>query len=184
MFLCFAVWIFISCKARGGFIFIFLCVCAVSAPSKSLGRRRRRLARNRFTIDSDAISASSPEKESQQPPGGGDTDRWVEEQFDLAQYEEQDDIKETDILSDDDEFCESVKGADVDRELQERLQAASLGQRERGRKARDSHASRMTQLKKQAALSGIGGGLASASEEVIWVRREDFASSRKLNTEI
>ncbi|XP_039713216.1 rho guanine nucleotide exchange factor TIAM1 isoform X1 [Pteropus medius] len=157
---------------------------AVSAPSKSLGRRRRRLARNRFTIDSDAISASSPEKESQQPPGGGDTDRWVEEQFDLAQYEEQDDIKETDILSDDDEFCESVKGADVDRELQERLQAASIGQRERGRKPRDSHASRMTQLKKQAALSGISGGLESTSEEVIWVRREDFASSRKLNTEI
>uniref|UniRef100_A0A5F5PEY2 TIAM Rac1 associated GEF 1 n=1 Tax=Equus caballus TaxID=9796 RepID=A0A5F5PEY2_HORSE len=103
---------------------------AVSAPSKSLGRRRRRLARNRFTIDSDAISASSPEKESQQPPGGGDTDRWVEEQFDLAQYEEQDDIKETDILSDDDEFCEAVKGAAVDRDLQERLQAASISQRE------------------------------------------------------
>ncbi|XP_019518356.1 PREDICTED: T-lymphoma invasion and metastasis-inducing protein 1 [Hipposideros armiger] len=157
---------------------------AVSAPSKSLGRRRRRLARNRFTIDSDAISASSPEKESQQPPGGGDTDRWVEEQFDLAQYEEQDDIKETDILSDDDEFCESVKGADVDRDLQERLQAASISQRERGRKTLNSHASRMTQLKKQAALSGINGGLENMSEEVIWVRREDFAPSRKLNTEI
>uniref|UniRef100_A0A2K5SBV7 TIAM Rac1 associated GEF 1 n=1 Tax=Cebus imitator TaxID=2715852 RepID=A0A2K5SBV7_CEBIM len=157
---------------------------AVSAPSKSLGRRRRRLARNRFTIDSDAVSTSSPEKESQQPPGGGDTDRWVEEQFDLAQYEEQDDIKETDILSDDDEFCESVKGASVDRDLQERLQAASISQRERGRKTLDSHASRMAQLKKQAALSGINGGLESASEEVIWVRREDFAPSRKLNTEI
>ncbi|XP_058284022.1 rho guanine nucleotide exchange factor TIAM1 isoform X2 [Hylobates moloch] len=157
---------------------------AVSAPSKSLGRRRRRLARNRFTIDSDAISTSSPEKESQQPPGGGDTDRWVEEQFDLAQYEEQDDIKETDILSDDDEFCESVKGASVDRDLQERLQATSISQRERGRKTLDSHASRMAQLKKQAALSGINGGLESASEEVIWVRREDFAPSRKLNTEI
>nr|XP_036870633.1 T-lymphoma invasion and metastasis-inducing protein 1 isoform X1 [Manis javanica]XP_036870634.1 T-lymphoma invasion and metastasis-inducing protein 1 isoform X1 [Manis javanica]XP_036870635.1 T-lymphoma invasion and metastasis-inducing protein 1 isoform X1 [Manis javanica]XP_036870636.1 T-lymphoma invasion and metastasis-inducing protein 1 isoform X1 [Manis javanica]XP_036870637.1 T-lymphoma invasion and metastasis-inducing protein 1 isoform X1 [Manis javanica]XP_036870638.1 T-lymphoma inva len=157
---------------------------AVSAPSKSLGRRRRRLARNRFTIDSDAISASSPEKESQQPPGGGDTDRWVEEQFDLAQYEEQDDIKETDILSDDDEFCESVKGAAVDRDLQERLQAASISQRERGRNSLDSHASRMTQLKKQAALSGINGGLETTSEEVIWVRREDFAPSRKLNTEI
>lgn len=171
-----------------GFIFIFLCVCAVSAPSKSLGRRRRRLARNRFTIDSDAISASSPEKEPQQPPGGGggggDTDRWVEEQFDLAQYEEQDDIKETDILSDDDEFCESVKGASVDRDLQEQLQAASISQRARGRRTLDSHASRMTQLKKQAALSGINGGLESASEEVIWVRREDFAPSRKLNTEI
>uniref|UniRef100_I3NG26 TIAM Rac1 associated GEF 1 n=1 Tax=Ictidomys tridecemlineatus TaxID=43179 RepID=I3NG26_ICTTR len=157
---------------------------AVSAPSKSLGRRRRRLARNRFTIDSDAVSASSPEKESQQPPGGGDTDRWVEEQFDLAQYEEQDDIKETDILSDDDEFCESVKGTAVDRDLQEQLQAASISQRERGRRTLDSHASRMTQLRKQTALSGINGGLESTSEEVIWVRREDFAPSRKLNTEI
>ncbi|XP_006886820.1 PREDICTED: T-lymphoma invasion and metastasis-inducing protein 1-like isoform X2 [Elephantulus edwardii] len=157
---------------------------AVSAPSKSLGRRRRRLARNRFTIDSDAVSAGSPERESQQPPGGGDTDRWVEEQFDLAQYEEQEDIKETDILSDDDEFCESAKGASADRDLQERLQAASISQRERGRRALDTHASRMTQLKKQAALSGINGGLESTSEEVIWVRREDFAPSRKLNTEI
>lgn len=159
-------------------------MCAVSAPSKSLGRRRRRLARNRFTIDSDAISASSPEKDPQQTPGGGDTDRWVEEQFDLAQYEEQDDIKETDILSDDDEFCESAKGAAADRDLQERLQAASITQRERGRKPLDSHASRMMQLKKQAALSGINGGPESTSEEVIWVRREDFAPSRKLNTEI
>ncbi|XP_005911263.2 rho guanine nucleotide exchange factor TIAM1 isoform X1 [Bos mutus] len=157
---------------------------AVSAPSKSLGRRRRRLARNRFTIDSDAISASSPEKDPQQPPSGGDTDRWVEEQFDLAQYEEQDDIKETDILSDDDEFCESAKGAAVDRDLQERLQAASITQRERGRKPLDSHASRMMQLKKQTALSGINGGPESTSEEVIWVRREDFAPSCKLNTEI
>ncbi|XP_006862588.1 PREDICTED: T-lymphoma invasion and metastasis-inducing protein 1 isoform X2 [Chrysochloris asiatica] len=157
---------------------------AVSAPSKSLGRRRRRLARNRFTIDSDAVSAGSPERESQQPPSGGDTDRWVEEQFDLAQYEEQEDVKETDILSDDDEFCESAKGASVDRDLQERLQATSIGQRERGRKTLDSHASRMTQLKKQAALSGINGGLESTSEEVIWVRREDFAPPRKLNTEI
>ncbi|XP_010860613.1 PREDICTED: T-lymphoma invasion and metastasis-inducing protein 1 [Bison bison bison] len=157
---------------------------AVSAPSKSLGRRRRRLARNRFTIDSDAISASSPEKDPQQPPSGGDTDRWVEEQFDLAQYEEQDDIKETDILSDDDEFCESAKGAAADRDLQERLQAASITQRERGRKPLDSHASRMMQLKKQTALSGINGGPESTSEEVIWVRREDFAPSCKLNTEI
>ncbi|XP_021111804.1 T-lymphoma invasion and metastasis-inducing protein 1 isoform X2 [Heterocephalus glaber] len=157
---------------------------AVSAPSKSLGRRRRRLARNRFTIDSDAVSASSPEKEPQQPPGGGDTDRWVEEQFDLAQYEEQDDIKETDILSDDDEFCEAVKAAPVDADLHERLQAASISQRDRGRKSLDSHASRLAQLKKQAALSGINGGLDGASEEVVWVRREDFGPARKLNTEI
>ncbi|NWY67675.1 TIAM1 protein, partial [Erithacus rubecula] len=87
---------------------------AASAPSKALGRRRRRLARNRFTIDSEAAHGSSPEKE---PAQGGDTDRWVEEQFDLARYEEQDEVKETDILSDDDEFCEAARGA---------LQAASL----------------------------------------------------------
>nr|KAF6478648.1 TIAM Rac1 associated GEF 1 [Molossus molossus] len=157
---------------------------AVSAPSKSLGRRRRRLARNRFTIDSDAVPASSPEGESQQPPGAGDTDRWVEEQFDLARYEEPDGVKETDILSDDDEFCEAARGADGDRDLPERLRAASLGQRERGRQSLDSHESRMTQLRKQEALSGVDTGPERSGEDVIWVRREDFGPARKLNTEI
>ncbi|XP_074853188.1 rho guanine nucleotide exchange factor TIAM1 isoform X1 [Carettochelys insculpta] len=157
---------------------------AASAPSKSLGRRRRRLlARNRFTIDSDAVFEGSPEKESQQPATSGDTDRWVEEQFDLAQYEEQEDIKETDILSDDDEYCEPTKGTMLDKELQERLQAASLTSSQ-PRRAMGTHASRMTQLKKQAALSGINGGMESNSEEVIWVRREDFVPTRKLNTEL
>lgn len=108
----------------------------------------------------------------------------MEEQFDLAQYEEQEDVKETDILSDEDEFCEAVRGGAVDRELRERLQATSLGQGERGRRALESHASRMAQLRKQAALSAINGGVDSGSDEVVWVRREDFASSRKLNTEI
>jgi len=168
----------------------YLCVCAVSAPSKSLGRRRRRLARNRFTIDSDAVYTSSPEKEPQQPTHSGDTDRWVEEQFDLAQYEEQEDIKETDILSDDDEYCEAMRGAVADRDLRERLQAASITSSQpcrgdRPRPAMDTHASRMTQLKKQAALSsGINGDMEGHGEEVIWVRREDFVPGRKLNTEL
>ncbi|NXK87956.1 TIAM1 protein, partial [Formicarius rufipectus] len=155
---------------------------AVSAPSKSLGRRRRRLARNRFTIDSDAVYASSsPEKEPQQPPHGGDTDRWVEEQFDLAQYEEQEDIKETDILSDDDEYCEAVRGGAAERDLRERLQAATLG----GQPCRgDAHAARMTQLKKQAALAGINGDAEGHGEEVIWVRRQDFVPGGKLSTEL
>ncbi|XP_048151256.1 rho guanine nucleotide exchange factor TIAM1 isoform X1 [Corvus hawaiiensis] len=165
---------------------------AVSAPSKSLGRRRRRLARNRFTIDSEAVHSSSPEKEPAQPAQGGDTDRWVEEQFDLAQYEEQEDIKETDILSDDDDFCEAARGAQ--RELRERLQATSLagGRRperpcppgERPCPPRDAHAARMAQLRKQAALPGINGAAEGHDEEVIWVRREDFVPGRKLNTEL
>ncbi|XP_054830594.1 rho guanine nucleotide exchange factor TIAM1 isoform X1 [Eublepharis macularius] len=162
---------------------------AVSAPSKSLGRRRRRLARNRFTIDSDAVFAGSPEKESQEASNSKDTDRWVEEQFDLGQYEEQEDIKETDILSDDDEYCEPLTGTMVEKELQEQLQAVSitgnqLYQGDKGCYGVGSHASRMAQLKKQAALSGINGGMEGNSEEVIWVRREDFVPPRKLNTEL
>ncbi|XP_028582841.2 rho guanine nucleotide exchange factor TIAM1 isoform X2 [Podarcis muralis] len=161
----------------------------VSAPSKSLGRRRRRLARNRFTIDTDAVFASSPEKEPQQASNNKDTDRWVEEQFDLGQYEEQEDIKETDILSDDEEYCEPLRSTMVEKELQEQLQAASItsSQSCRGDKVRfalGTHASRMTQLKKQAALSGINGSMEGNSEEVIWVRREDFVPPRKLNTEL
>ncbi|RMC01754.1 hypothetical protein DUI87_21771 [Hirundo rustica rustica] len=156
---------------------------AVSAPSKSLGRRRRRLARNRFTIDSEAVhGSSSPEKE---PAQGGDTDRWVEEQFDLARYEEQEDIKETDILSDDDDFCEAARGAQ--RELRERLQATSLAggrQPERPCPPGDAHAARMAQLRKQAALPAVNGAAEGHGEEVIWVRREDFVPGRKLNTEL
>ncbi|XP_066196843.1 rho guanine nucleotide exchange factor TIAM1 isoform X1 [Sylvia atricapilla] len=160
---------------------------AVSAPSKSLGRRRRRLARNRFTIDSEAVHGSSPEKEPAQPAQGGDTDRWVEEQFDLAQYEEQDDIKETDILSDDDDFCEAARG--TQRELRERLQATSLAGGRRPCQERlcppgDAHAARMAQLRKQAALPAINGAAEGHGEEVIWVRREDFVPGRKLNTEL
>ncbi|NXK67690.1 TIAM1 protein, partial [Sylvietta virens] len=153
---------------------------AVSAPSKSLGRRRRRLARNRFTIDSEAVHGSSPEKEPAQPAQGGDTDRWVEEQFDLAQYEEQEDIKETDILSDDDDFCEAARGAQRERELRERLQATSLA----GPRPADTHGSRMAQLRKQAALPGVNGAAEGHGEEVIWVRREDFVAGRKLHTEL
>uniref|UniRef100_A0A8C3R0W2 TIAM Rac1 associated GEF 1 n=1 Tax=Cyanoderma ruficeps TaxID=181631 RepID=A0A8C3R0W2_9PASS len=149
---------------------------AVSAPSKSLGRRRRRLARNRFTIDSEAVHGSSPEKEPAQPAQGGDTDRWVEEQFDLAQYEEQDDIKETDILSDDDDFCEAARGAQ--RELRERLQATSLAG------GRRPCPEQMAQLRKQATLPAINGAAEGHGEEVIWVRREDFVPGRKLNTEL
>lgn len=166
------------------------CVFTVSAPSKSLGRRRRRLGRNRFTIDSDAVFTSSPEKETQQVSNSKDTDRWVEEQFDLGQYEEQEDLKETDILSDDEEYCEPLRATMVEKELRAQLQAASIMsssqscREERARYTVGTHASRMTQLKKQVALTGMNGGMEGNSEEVIWVRREDFVPSRQLNTEL
>lgn len=130
-------------------------------------------------MDADAVSARSPERE---PPGAGDTDRWVEEQFDLAPYEQQDGLKETDILSDDDAFCEAE--AEDPADLAGRLQAASLAPRDRGRGGPDGHAARMAQLRKQAALGGPGGGPEPAGHEVVWVRREDLAASRTLDTEI
>ncbi|KAG9348436.1 hypothetical protein JZ751_002171, partial [Albula glossodonta] len=99
---------------------------AVSAPARTLGRRK--LVRNRFTIDTDIVFDSEPGKDppsqspsppSQQPQQQhqgvvptGDTDRWVEEQFDLGRYEEQEQegVKETDILSDDEDLYDSSKG--------------------------------------------------------------------------
>lgn len=116
------------------FIFAFL----VSAPSQTLTRRK--LVRNRITIDTDLVfhgnnnngndpnpsytssnSALSPHAPLQShKPQGEDTDRWVEEQFNLGCYEDQCDgidmgeVKETDILSDDDEYCKSVRTASAE----------------------------------------------------------------------
>lgn len=97
--------------------------------------------RNRVTIDTDLIfhgnnnnnSSSNDSDPSQlylplsqhtllqsQKPQGEDTDRWVEEQFDLHCYEDQGEgvdmgqVKETDILSDDDEYCKSVQAASTE----------------------------------------------------------------------
>ena len=97
--------------------------------------------RNRFTIDTDLVfhgnnnnsNDSTPSRHStycssysplsqhallqSHKPQGEDTDRWVEEQFDLGCYEDQGEgidvgqVKETDILSDDDEYCKSVRAA-------------------------------------------------------------------------
>ncbi len=95
--------------------------------------------RNRFTIDTDLVfhgnnnnsNESDPCQYSYPPlsqhtllephkPQGEDTDRWVEEQFDLGRYEDQGEsidvepVKETDILSDDDEYCKSVRAASAE----------------------------------------------------------------------
>ncbi|KAI1903388.1 hypothetical protein AGOR_G00026670 [Albula goreensis] len=154
---------------------------AVSAPSRTLGRRS--LVRNRFTIDTDIVFDGAPSirdtpapvaaPSQQQPASTGDTDRWVEEQFDLARYDDQEDVKETDILSDDDEYCESVRGPSTEPCLEAPVGALSLG---RGREEDEeggahSHAVKLSHLRKQCAVEG-----AAADREVIWVRRDDFAS--------
>ncbi|XP_061818845.1 rho guanine nucleotide exchange factor TIAM1-like isoform X2 [Nerophis lumbriciformis] len=96
---------------------------AASAPSRTLPRRK--LVRKRFTIDTDLAfhgnnAAADPDCDSAHqtsqhaPAHANDTDRWVEEQFDLARYDRRHDgakVKETDILSDDDDYCKSVRAA-------------------------------------------------------------------------
>lgn len=166
----------------------------MSAPSRSLARRRR-LVRNRFTIDSDTVDSTSPDKDldadsefrsPQQAGSGGDTDRWVEEQFNLAPYEDQDEVKETDILSSDDEYCESVKSGSIEKDLSDQLEATSIANDplHNIQRTMSTHASRMSQFKKQIAFSAMNGSIESTADEVIWVRREDFVPNRKLNTEI
>ncbi|XP_058483253.1 rho guanine nucleotide exchange factor TIAM1-like isoform X3 [Solea solea] len=112
---------------------------AASAPSRTLARRK--LVRNRFTIDTDLVfhgnnNNNGSDSDAAHPPScpplfqhallqsrkpqGEDTDRWVEEQFDLGSYESQGEgidvgqVKETDILSDDDEYCKSVRAASAE----------------------------------------------------------------------
>uniref|UniRef100_A0A3B5AXP0 T-lymphoma invasion and metastasis-inducing protein 1-like n=1 Tax=Stegastes partitus TaxID=144197 RepID=A0A3B5AXP0_9TELE len=89
---------------------------AASAPTRTLGRRK--LVRNRFTIDTDI---------QQQSELAGDTDRWVEEQFDLEEYEDQEEVKETDILSDeDDELCQTPRAPSTEADLEDSITALSL----------------------------------------------------------
>ncbi|XP_026137448.1 T-lymphoma invasion and metastasis-inducing protein 1 isoform X1 [Carassius auratus] len=160
---------------------------AVSAPTRTLGRRK--LVRNRFTIDTDIVfdtepDSDSPDSQHAQQQGvvpAGDTDRWVEEQFDLQGYEEQEqDVKETDILSDDDEFCQSALSPSTDPDVEGPLSALSLEgdtaeeeeeEEEDAKKDYKSQHAKLSHLGKQCAMS-----VASVDEQVpgedIWVRRD------------
>uniref|UniRef100_A0AAQ6AE51 TIAM Rac1 associated GEF 1b n=1 Tax=Amphiprion ocellaris TaxID=80972 RepID=A0AAQ6AE51_AMPOC len=119
---------------------------AASAPTRTLGRRK--LVRNRFTIDTDIVFDGEPEQQDlaspqepdlkrpqqedepdqhQQSELAGDTDRWVEEQFDLEEYEDQEEMKETDILSDeDDELCQTPRAPSTEADLEDPIMALSL----------------------------------------------------------
>lgn len=111
--------------------------------------------RNRFTIDTDLIfhgnnnNSNDPDPSQlylplsqhaplqSQKPQGEDTDRWVEEQFDFRCYEDRGEganmgqVKETDILSDDDEYCKSVRAASAEpAELDGKMEALDIQGRE------------------------------------------------------
>ncbi|KAJ3589391.1 hypothetical protein NHX12_010236, partial [Muraenolepis orangiensis] len=169
----------------------------VSAPLRTLGRRR--LTRNRFTIDTDLVcqggehAPSSPPayhyaplSQHAAPPlePQGATDRWVEEQLDPGRYGEDapgGPVKETDILSDDDEYCESRPGPGrgVGRELWGRrsggkwfITGAAVRRQRPGRRGRrgglgapDDFGNLCCDNNNNSALSS-GGKMASVREKV------------------
>ncbi|XP_049432951.1 rho guanine nucleotide exchange factor TIAM1 isoform X1 [Epinephelus fuscoguttatus] len=184
---------------------------AVSAPTRTLGRRK--LVRNRFTIDTDIVfdgeaeqdltSPQEPDANRLQPQDdkpdrlqqtelAGDTDRWVEEQFDLEEYEDQDEVKETDILSDeDDEFCQTTRVSSADADLEAPVMALSLESKES--KENESLKSpkaggtpddvNPSDTEKQSAVIDDNAEDQKPTEkDEIWVRRQQSGSSPDCDT--
>ncbi|XP_015817147.3 rho guanine nucleotide exchange factor TIAM1 isoform X1 [Nothobranchius furzeri] len=186
---------------------------AATAPSRTLARRK--LVRNLITIDTNLdfhgnnnnSNDSNPAHPSSHPssnsplshrrprlshkPQEEDTDRWVEEQFNLGCFEDQTEgvdmkqVKETDILSDDDEYCKSVRTATAELgNLEAELEGLSLqvslnGEAELSEK-RDCHMSgprRVTSGVKLAPLKQCAvEGVTDTDQDAIWVRRDDFSN--------
>ena len=152
---------------------------------------RRKLVRNRFTIDTDIVfdadvdaDADSPDSQHALQPG--DTDRWVEEQFDLQRYEdqEQEQVKETDILSDEDDegdededFSQSTLSPSAEPELEGQVSALALDEDDKNtsesKDSKSQHAMRLSHLGKQCAVSVASvDEQAVPGDDVIWVRRD------------
>ncbi|XP_030007850.1 T-lymphoma invasion and metastasis-inducing protein 1 isoform X1 [Sphaeramia orbicularis] len=178
---------------------------AASAPTRTLGRRK--LVRNRFTIDTDIVfdgepehdlgspqepdlnrlqQENEPDRQQQQPELAGDTDRWVEEQFDLEEYEDREEVKETDILSDeDDEFCRTPRVPSTEADLEAPVMALSL----EGEETEESEdlmspiAGETPEDPKQTDTIGDNGeGQNQTEEDEIWVRREQSGLSSDCGT--
>uniref|UniRef100_A0A3P9MAH6 TIAM Rac1 associated GEF 1b n=1 Tax=Oryzias latipes TaxID=8090 RepID=A0A3P9MAH6_ORYLA len=178
---------------------------AASAPTRTLGRRK--LVRNRFTIDTDIVfdrdpdqhDPTSPEEshsrklqqkskaDEQQQSEDGDTDRWVEEQFDLEEYEDQEDMKETDILSDEDEeFCQAPKAQSEEVDLEAPLKALSLeGAEPEEAESEISKSPSLSDTHHDEKLSDMEEGditddmedQKTKGKDEVWVRRESSGSS-------
>ncbi|XP_071352736.1 rho guanine nucleotide exchange factor TIAM1-like isoform X2 [Trachinotus anak] len=182
---------------------------AASAPTRTLGRRK--LVRNRFTIDTDIVFDGEPEQDlvspqepdsnrlqleekpdqqlQQQSEVAGDTDRWVEEQFDLEEYEDQEEVKETDILSDDDdEFSQTPRAPSPEADLEATVMALSLEETEECKSlksptASETHDMKLVDTEKLSAVSDDNAEDEKLKErDEIWVRREQSGSSPDCGT--
>lgn len=160
--------------------------------------------RNRFTIDTDIVFDGEPEQQDpsspqepdakrpqqehepdqqHQPELAGDTDRWVEEQFDLEEYEDQEEMKETDILSDDDdeEFCRTPRAPSAETDLEGPVMALSLESAE----TEDSESFKsptVSETPDDGKLSGAEQQSAAddqnqSEKDEIWIRRERSSPS-------
>lgn len=169
--------------------------------------------RNRFTIDTDIVfdgeaeqdltSPQEPDANRLQPQDNkpdrlqqtelaGDTDRWVEEQFDLEEYEDQDEVKETDILSDeDDEFCQTTRVSSTEADLEAPVMALSLESKEseENKSLKSPKASgtpddvNLSDTEKQSAVIDDNAEDQKPTEkDEIWVRRQQSGSSPDYET--
>lgn len=148
---------------------------AASAPTRTLGRRK--LVRNRFTIDTDIVFDSEPDlasppdsaterlqRESSDPQQKSDTDRWVEEQFDLEEYEDREEVKETDILSDEDEeFCRRSRVTSSDTPIEGPISALSL----------ESEETESEDL--MSPVEDLKQSTEDENQTEVWVRREQLS---------
>lgn len=154
------------------------------------------MVRNRFTIDTDIVFDGEPEQDLTSPeitnssplqrdgePGqrqqselAGDTDRWVEEQFDLEEYEEKEEVKETDILSDDDDqFCRTPGALSSEGDLEAPIAALSLESKETGDE--ESLKSTLVSETDYEKQSNEEKNDSMEQTDQIWIRRKQSDSS-------
>lgn len=158
--------------------------------------------RNRFTIDTDIVFDGEPEQDlgspqepdsnqlqqsdesdKQQPELAGDTDRWVEEQFDLEEYEDQEEVKETDILSDDDdEFSQTPRTPSAEVDLEAPVMALSLAseETEESESLQSPTVSETPEDLKQSVV--MDDNVEQTEKDEIWVRREQSGLSPDCGT--
>lgn len=159
--------------------------------------------RNRFTIDTDIVFDGEPEQDlaspqepdsnrpqqdvepdRQQPELAGDTDRWVEEQFDLEEYEDPEEVKETDILSDDDdEFCRTPRAADLEAPVMAlSLESEETEESESLKSPAVSETPDDDDMKLSKQSDDNAEDQKQPGEKEIWVRRELSGSSPDCGT--